>query len=181
MFRAILAAILALCVPSAANAAITIEGAGQGYVDERERVNLGTGRYRVMLSFDRPVNDVYVFALYNLSYDFYDAADTNVLLGGNDIEYYSGVSPDGNLSNLSFRFTVDRPYDVCGAWECESGAYSVSAIEYGFHSDTSSAYRLDVQFLGAVPEPGVWVLLILGIGLVGASMRFRIREASRIC
>ena len=171
MFRSVLAALLAASSPGLANAATTIEGEGEGYVDGRERVNLGTGRYRVVFSFDQAVTDAYVFALQNLSYDFYDPADPGAYLGGNDIEYYSGVSTGGISDSLIFRFTVERPYNVCGGWECESGVYSVSAIEYGFYSDTRTAYSVDVQYLGAVPEPGVWVLMILGFGLVGAGMR----------
>ena len=171
MFRAVLATILVFFAPFAASAATIVDNAAPGYVDERQRVNLGTGRYRVVMNFDQAVTDAYVFVLHNLSYNFYDPEDPGAYLGGNDIDYYSGTSMDAVQSTMTFRFTVDRPYDVCGAWECESGSYSASALEYGFHSASGTGYSVDIQYLGAVPEPGTWALLIFGFFGIGAALR----------
>ena len=171
MFRAVLATILVVFAPFAAAAATIVDTAGPGYTDERQRLDLGTGRYRVVMNFDQPVTDAYVFILNNLSYNFYDPADPTEYLGGNDVEYYSEEYRDVVPSTLTFRFSVDRPYDVCGPWECESGVYSVSAIEYGFHAQSSTAYSIDVQYLGAVPEPSTWALMILAFLGLGVAMR----------
>ena len=171
MFRAVLATVLIAFAPFAASAATIVDTSGPGYVDEQERLGLGTGRYRVVINFDRSVTDAYVFVLHNLTYDFYDPDDPDAYLGGNDVEYYTGSTQDAVPSTLTFRFTVDRPYDVCGSWACETGAYSVSGIEYGFQAQATTNYSVDVQYLGAVPEPGTWALLILGFLGVGAAMR----------
>ena len=171
MFRAVLATILVFFAPFAANAATIVDHAGPGYVDEQRRLNLGTGRYRVVMNFDQSVTDAYVFVLHNLSYNFYDPEDPGAYLGGNDIDYYSGARQDTVPSALTFRFTVDRPYDVCGAWECESGSYWVSGLEYGFQTAVGTGYSVDVQYLGAVPEPGTWALLIIGFLSIGAALR----------
>ena len=171
MFRAVLATILVVFAPFSATAATIVDNAGPGYVDERERLNLGTGRYRVVMNFDQSVTDAYVFVLHNLTYNFYDPEDPSEYLGGNDIEYYSEARHDVVPSTLSFRFTVDRPYDVCGSWECESGYYWVSGLEYGFQTESGTGYSVDVQYLGAVPEPATWAFLTLGFLGVGAALR----------
>lgn len=43
----------------------------------------------------------------------------------------------------------------------------------GANIDGNGRFELDDQSAGAVPEPGIWAMLIAGFGLVGATMRRR--------
>ena len=47
-------------------------------------------------------------------------------------------------------------------------------ITAGSNAGSAETYTLDnLQFGGAVPEPGTWMLMVVGFGLVGAGMRKR--------
>ena len=52
----------------------------------------------------------------------------------------------------------------------------VQTLVVNGRSGTNAAFSGVVTFAPAVPEPGVWLLMILGIGAVGGAMRYRRRK-----
>ena len=175
MFRALLVAFAAfISFTGAAQAATIVGQAGPGYTSDQSGLNLTTGRYLVTMTTSAPVTDAFVYVHLVSSYNFYDPTNPGAYLGGNDFDFYRGTSADGPLTTISFWLKVDRPYDTCMASNfCEAGSYWADWIEYGFASNSDQSFKIDVSYMGAVPEPGVWVLMILGFGLVGAGMRRR--------
>lgn len=175
MFRALWVAVAAFfSFATAAEAATIVGSSGPGYTDRQDRLNLSTGRYRVTMTTSAPVTDAYIYVHMGSDYHFYDPTDPTAYLGGNDFDFYRSTTADGPVTQLGFWLTVDRPYDTCFASDfCEEGYFWADGIEYGFFSATDQSYSIDVRYMGAVPEPAVWALMILGFGVVGAGMRSR--------
>lgn len=55
--------------------------------------------------------------------------------------------------------------------------YYGSTLSSNIHSARSIQYDASVTTPGAVPEPSAWVLMIVGFGAVGASLRWRRKQA----
>jgi hypothetical protein len=47
----------------------------------------------------------------------------------------------------------------------------------GFHNTDTSSFRLDNVNYTVVPEPGAWVLALVGFGMLGGAMRFQRNRA----
>jgi hypothetical protein len=107
-----------------------------------------------------PGFDTYLF-LYEGSFDPTDQL-TNLLIGNDD---------SGPGLNSAFSFALD------------SGT-SYFAIVSGFNNADFGQYELTINGVGnvatgAVPEPGAWLMMILGFGAIGASLRRR-KQATKL-
>ncbi len=68
----------------------------------------------------------------------------------------------------------------CGTnTECGSDFVALGAIRQGFNSiNASEATFARFTLAGAVPEPSTWLMMIVGLGLIGATLRLNKRESS---
>lgn len=88
----------------------------------------------------------------------------DVLLNGSSIFNVSGAGGSGTSWALqTVNFTAFGP-----------GTLSFSAIGT---SDSLGGYLDDINLAAAVPEPGSWMMLLAGFGLIGTQLRRRDRRA----
>jgi hypothetical protein len=121
----------------------------------------------------------------------------------NDAFYLIGGSRDGTFYQLNFGLAPLVGYNGSNAAVVEAqnadnfivgglpaydashiynvvlntGAVSPTQLHFGVSDgifrDNGGGFRITIKQLGAVPEPATWATMLLGLGLVGASMRRR--------
>lgn len=79
----------------------------------------------------------------------------------------------GSLQNGSFRYSYANGGASLYLGSPLSGTTSVSAVAF---SSRPFDVTGRIQFNGAVPEPGTWVMMLVGFGAIGVSMRRRVRS-----
>ncbi|WP_379551124.1 FxDxF family PEP-CTERM protein [Qipengyuania sp. DGS5-3] len=109
------------------------------------------------------------------------ASFLNGMLNGN-IDFSEIFLIDPNMTVIDFALATIP----VGTSELELGAVSFDAIagEYtlvarGTNSNGPSGFGGDLTF-AAVPEPGTWLMMILGFGAIGFAMRGRKENVRRI-
>jgi hypothetical protein len=65
---------------------------------------------------------------------------------------------------------ITPDYDFTSPWSYTAGAADHSAGFFDYGRDGFNLYNASVS-VAAVPEPGVWTLMLCGFGLIGASLR----------
>jgi hypothetical protein len=78
---------------------------------------------------------------------------------------------------------LGTPFDLSGP-QLFSGSFAqptllTGAFELNALRDPNVTYRLSVTPVGAVPEPGTWILLVTGFGMAAAGLRVRRLRAAR--
>ncbi len=109
--------------------------------------------------------------------DFTDTSftkDGGVFGAGFDIRFNSGGSYD---ALVTFADGSTQLYDLTaglGFWGITSNV-GVATIAFGpgGNSSQSGSFGIDNLSIGAVPEPGTWMLLVAGFGMVGFGLRRR--------
>ena len=173
-----LAAAAAAATPAAA--ATTIEGASPGgYYNDTFGNSITTpGQYLVTLVFSAPVTNLYFALEFEEYFDEFDLA-TGDYIGGNESYYRQAITPAGTLSEVSFAFTIEGPFDYTSGDFRYVGGTRIVGGEIDFDSATALTYTVSINPLsGAVPEPAAWGLMILGFGAIGAAMRRPRRRVS---
>lgn len=168
---AALALTAAIATPAEASTVITGDSAGGYYDDSFELDVTAPGEYLVTLVFNAPVSNLYFALELQEFFNEYDLA-TGDYIGGNDTTYRNAITPAGALSEVSFSFNLEEPFDyIQGDFRYVGGTRIVGgAID--FLSAGPVNYTVTISQLGAaVPEPAAWGLMILGFGAIGAAMR----------
>lgn len=125
----------------------------------------------------------------------FDIGLGNATHNANDVEWYFdensswGFAPGGSAVSRSSCDTVDSSFSVPGptsaqrlCWHTSngemSGGWRVGAADQLNNSDVYEKviYTFVGSVNGAVPEPGTWLLMILGFGAIGGMMRSRKRQ-----
>ncbi|MCP9222036.1 PEPxxWA-CTERM sorting domain-containing protein [Erythrobacter sp. LQ02-29] len=149
------------------------------FVYESPSTTLGPGRYRFVVQTSVPVDGFFGDAIKQTTTNFYcDEGDGEFACGGDDVPTYASftqVNPSRYLATL----TVDAPQTVYfggGGFETGYDEFdSCCEFEFSFETTQGGSYTLSY---GAVPEPALWMLMILGFGAVGGAMRKRRTTAS---
>lgn len=85
--------------------------------------------------------------------------------------YWAGLSGTGG----EIGWNIDFNHGAGGAPACQFGG---DTLQFCFSSNTALAFTVDGVSVGGVPESATWAMLILGMGVVGAGLRHRRREAA---
>ncbi len=151
---------------------------GLGPVGYPEFDALGEGSIAFLFSTDQSQFGFGVFGANqgNVTLDFWRANGTliqSVVINGVNDTYY-GFEREGDV------------HDIRGVsiWNTDAAGIGYNKIKYDIGSDLSLAPPTDSTGGGrdpdAVPEPGVWALMLGGFGLAGASLRRRRRVAQLV-
>lgn len=87
----------------------------------------------------------------------------------------STVSTDGGTPGTINLFTFDDSLNLfltdaaAGGLTTAFGAPDLGGVQFG-------TATVDLAVAGPVPEPGTWMMMIAGFGLVGGAMRYRRRQ-----
>lgn len=101
------------------------------------------------------------YASVNNSYILIDDTTNSVVLQNQGNGNTSGSSST-RLASGSYRLGASTEY---GDFAFQQGAGTTT----GNHDET---YAFNIAAVSAAPEPGVWALMIAGLGLMGAALRF---------
>ena len=94
--------------------------------------------------------------------------------GLSDLLSFDGSFVDGAFSTLDL--TTRAAYDPSGFLDDESFQVFLKTGSSGFSASTSfddgdTATLGTARLISAAPEPGVWVLMIAGLGIIGYALR----------
>jgi len=107
------------------------------------------------------------------SIDAYNTLDV-LDAGGGILASFTGssvtVPPDGDQSDPATNRLVKLTF---------TGAERTSVDRLRF-SSTQNAFEFDNVAVGAVPEPGTWMLMLMGMAAVGFSMRRKEKQTVRV-
>lgn len=87
----------------------------------------------------------------------------------------STVTMGGGASGSIDLFTIDDSFNLfltdaaAGGLTTVFGAPDLSGTEFG-------TATVDIAVAGAIPEPGTWMMMILGFGAMGGALRYRKRK-----
>lgn len=168
-----------LAFAPAAQAATTLE---LGTFDPGEAVfvtgsaNAGPGKYRFSLDLSSPVaafaGDVTKLTITDYFCDFGDGAGV-IPCGGNDVPTlydFLPVSPTRYEANVTVNPFISVP--LTGGEAVRYDEFDdCCTYSFGFDGIADGSYTLSFT---PVPEPASWMLMIVGVGVVGAAMRRRI-------
>lgn len=149
----------AISAPAQAATVIDLEDEGTGTLTGEFSGSIRTaGDFSQVFTFFLPENGFTAATITTVAINMASNIDfSSVTLNG--VEFT--LSPNGRLENGNiFQFT--------NAGEQTLVVNGVSGSNAGFSGV--------VTFAPGVPEPGVWLLMILGIGAVGGAMRYRRRK-----
>ncbi|MEO6091947.1 MAG: PEPxxWA-CTERM sorting domain-containing protein [Novosphingobium sp.] len=139
-------------------------------------VNLGPGTYRFALDLTSVPSfvsgDFFKTIVYNEFCDFMDGSGV-VYCGGDDT--ISGgqltvLTPTRYVTTLTVNPFISGPIVGGGIRVAFNQSEICCSYQIDFSTPTDGRYVLSY---GAVPEPAVWTLMILGIGASGAALRRR--------
>jgi uncharacterized protein (TIGR03118 family) len=159
---------------AAAGPPSSAQGLGSGFVDEFNLDGTFDARFATGGMLDSPWGTAIAPA------DF-GAYSNDVLIGNfNDddgLGYILAYSPSG-----TYLGTLDEngsPIVLPGLWAIQfgNGAAGGPANELYFAAGIGDENQGLFGEISAVPEPGAWAMMILGVGLMGASLRARRRAA----
>jgi hypothetical protein len=112
-----------------------------------------------------------VAAGFDTGFSFYYSANY-----AGSVSVYDGLDGTGTLLAMLSLPTTPNPYTVwvplgvTFSGTAQSVIFSGSADYIGFDNITLGS---DTPGSGAVPEPATWIMMILGFGAIGWSMRHR--------
>ena len=141
------------------------------------------GTYHATVSFSSALKDVMNFTGYRFyHFDIYNAG--GVLIDGNDAfdELLINVEIPAGLTGFSFQYTLPEirsfPTDWFDIGKVETEVQGTSSY-FSLESATKlPAFTFNISRVeSAVPEPSSWLLMIGGVGLIGATMRRTRRKA----
>ncbi len=151
-----------------------------------EAVSAGTGRRQLCRLFSSDTAnpdtlsqmvDVVAGQIYDLSFDYYvpqngynnpfDASLAFLIDGVQAGNMLTTGSPTSNTAPATwYHFTTDYTAATTGP----------AKLEFQFHGlgNTAADFAVDnVSMQAAVPEPATWAMMLLGVGIVGSSLRRR--------
>jgi len=105
-----------------------------------------------------------------------DIQDRVAVAGATPVAVYfsqalaAGATPQLNMRFFKGHVFADLGGIVCGTTTC---VFSGLALVYSSGLFTSGPETASVSSLGGVPEPATWVLMLVGVGSLGASLRGR--------
>ena len=174
-------AVSMLLPAAAANAATVISGVSEeGQVSDSVPISLDTGVYSVVLSSSSTLFDVVLGFGIEEDYGIF-SVETGERIAAQRVGRFTVFSADNTVDGmLSFIFKVPRPYEECSQIECQRGSYVADEFFITALNNAPTNYSVTISRVGAVPEPATWALLILGFGIVGASMRYRRRTNANV-
>ena len=152
-------AAFAIAAPAQAATVITLDDDGSGTL---------TGEFSAKKTVEGMFSDVFTFTLPENGFTGATITTIAVTLAGN-IDF-SSVTLNGVEFDLD---PIGRNED--GSIVLFTRAGEQTLIVNGT-SGTNAAYSGVVTFAPGVPEPGVWLLMILGFGAIGGAMRYRRRK-----
>ena len=137
---------------------------------------LAPGRYRINLAFSQSVDDVYGGVeetyTYNDFCDFGDGGGAEYCGGDDDpiLPLFARVSP----TLYSLNVTVGAPSTTFyppGSIVVREDSY-YTCCSYNFDVTSGAAGHFTLSYM-AVPEPGTWLMMLLGFGAIGFAARRR--------
>ena len=149
----------AISAPAQAATVIDLDDEGSGTLTGEFSGSIRTaGEFSQMFTFFLPESGFTAATITTVAINMASNIDfTSVTLNG--VEF--SLSPTGRIENGNiFQFT-------------NSGEQTL--VVNGI-SGSNAGFSGVVTFAPGVPEPGVWLLMILGIGAVGGAMRYRRRK-----
>ena len=134
----------------------------------------GVGRWLVTYQFDQAGSlTVEPWEMFNAN--VYDASGDYVFGYDNDIDLAHKVFT--NTDSISFVLRVNNPgnWYGWGGGQVERYEYYAWANTYGEFTNPVK-WSVTTDYLGAVPEPATWAMMIIGFGAVGSTVRKRRRD-----
>jgi hypothetical protein len=172
-----LLAVFAFVLPAQAQTVTfsdTVELDGSGYYsvfDTRLPGDPG-GVYRLDYSFDQVSHGSLIEFEVKHIYDWYDVPSGNWTGGNDEIvpQSHYNVPDTGQLL-----YVIPRNTDITEGdfREISTWYLQYTFFDFAFEPNSTLNYTFTVTYLGAVPEPGVWLTAILGFGLAGGVLRRR--------
>ena len=95
----------------------------------------------------------------------------NVVIGS---QTFSRTAPTSPTSTSDFAFS----YGVSAPGKVSAVRYSVLEVSGNPLSSSSNPGLAEASFVGSVPEPTTWGMMILGFGLMGVGLRYRQRKTA---
>ena len=152
-------AAFAIAAPAQAATVIDLEDDGSGTL---------TGAFETLVEEAGAFSNVYTFVLPENGFTASVISTIQVTMAGN-IDFTS-ITLNGIEFNLSPTGQVEIG-DIVVFTQSGEQTLVVNGT-----SGTNAAYSGVITFVPGVPEPGTWLLMILGIGAVGGAMRYRRRK-----
>ena len=152
-------AAFAIAAPAQAATVVTLDDDGSGTL---------TGEFTASKSVAGAFSDVFTFTLPEGGFTGATVTTIAVTLAGN-IDFTS-ITLNGQEFNL-FDFGAQEG----GFITLYTRAGEQTLVVNGT-TGTNAGYSGVVTFAPGVPEPGVWLLMILGFGAIGGAMRYRRRK-----
>ena len=162
----IAAAVATVAMAPAANAAITMTTTDTG----AGSFTIGFGATELADTF----TESFTFDVASGLTGLFSLAATTTGTGTNNVDFSSVVLSGGTLGagGFSFAQVLANPETRGGDVNIGSGSYRVTFN--GTSAGANGSFGGSVAFAAAaVPEPATWGMMILGMGMVGASLRRR--------
>lgn len=156
-------AAFAIAAPAQAATVIDLEDDGSGTLTGEFTGSVRTaGTFSQMFTFFLPENGFTASSITTIAITMAGNIDfTSVTLNGQEFT----LSPTGFVEN--------------GFIQLFTRAGEQTLIVNGI-SGTNAGFSGVVTFTPGVPEPGMWLLMILGFGAVGGAMRYRRRQNHKV-